>query len=544
MRTMKEGHTLTTSNHWSWQGDVVVKGGIPLNGTVKISGSKHSVLNILGVILLRDGTYVIHDFPMISDALHIVDIYRSLGIKIEIQDGCATIVVEADKFRYSEEELFRCEYLRSSILLLGSLLVRNGYVCFPDPGGDDLGDRPLEDILSVLSHFGIWYDRSNGFITARIVKPLEGNRVVPLHAPPKRIEEKKNSCRRVELPGSTKTALAFILSAATRGVTTIINPLETQENIELLEFIRKMGIGATHPLTSFLSLEKGGTQASNPNRCVEVQSDGNNNLSALKNPLVHTLSPDKCEIVFWAVAAALTGGEISCVLNSEFENNVPVLSTVYKCYFVTLRKMGIHLKKDNGPADFAQMGVVDEYLGTGSPIDSNLLSSTLVFKAQNNKKFKPIDLVVSYGIQEESKGIIADASPHLIPLMMAADGKSSYRDEKFGISRLRTYSDLIGIDPCIKDLEDSYKNSITVHGGHSFLPGKFKALNIRDGATKLLYLLKSDGEGELIDFQHVQRAYSDITQKLFSLGSDVKVRARDLTEDCQIFLLENEGLEK
>ena len=199
---------------------IIVDGKKPLVGAVEVSGSKHSVLHILGALWLLNGSLTIQNVPNIWDVWYFLEIYGSLGMKYCFDLDRLAMDIDTSELHYSDEGFHLAKKFRGSILLLASLLVRNRYVKFPSPGGDRIGSRPFAEFFAVLEHFGISYSLSDGFIEASYDKPLRGDRIINLYS-----------------QGNNRTALAIILGAATNGRTTLVNPLPQPEIIELCSFI-------------------------------------------------------------------------------------------------------------------------------------------------------------------------------------------------------------------------------------------------------------------------------------------------------------------
>ena len=150
-------------------------------GTVDVSGSKHSALHILGAALLADGDVVIDNFPVIDDALNFLRIYESMGVAGRVTGRTAVLSVIPEKIRFDQSRLNLVERLRSSVLLLGSLLLRNHYVRMPIPGGDKIdpnGQRSIDEFLKVLDMFGIGHNLRHDRLEARLDRDLVGDKTL------------------------------------------------------------------------------------------------------------------------------------------------------------------------------------------------------------------------------------------------------------------------------------------------------------------------------------------------------------------------------
>lgn len=130
-----------------------IYGGKRLSGQTTIQGSKNASLPILAATLLISGTCEIENCPDISDVYHMQRLLKSLGCKVE-REGALV--------RVNTESLSECDMpsdsvgvMRSSIMLLGALLARTGYVCMENPGGCVIGARPIDLHLRMLRKMGV-----------------------------------------------------------------------------------------------------------------------------------------------------------------------------------------------------------------------------------------------------------------------------------------------------------------------------------------------------------------------------------------------------
>lgn len=112
---------------------LIIKGGKKLKGEIAIEGAKNSVLPILAATILNGGENVIKNCPMFSDVEVIIDILRTIGCKVKIEDNVAIIDSTTISSTVVPESL--ASEMRSSIILMGPLLAREGKVTISYPGG-------------------------------------------------------------------------------------------------------------------------------------------------------------------------------------------------------------------------------------------------------------------------------------------------------------------------------------------------------------------------------------------------------------------------
>ena len=120
---------------------ILVHGGYPLSGSVKISGSKNSALPILAATLLTRGTCIIHNVPDLSDVHYMLQILSFLGAEVERASG--TVTVTAEKIG-TEAPYDIVRKMRASVCVLGPLLGRTNEATVSLPGGCVIGDRPID----------------------------------------------------------------------------------------------------------------------------------------------------------------------------------------------------------------------------------------------------------------------------------------------------------------------------------------------------------------------------------------------------------------
>ncbi len=112
---------------------LIIKGGKKLKGEIAIEGAKNSVLPILAATILNGGENVIKNCPMFSDVEVIIDILRTIGCKVKVEDNVAIIDSTTISSTVVPESL--ASEMRSSIILMGPLLAREGKVTISYPGG-------------------------------------------------------------------------------------------------------------------------------------------------------------------------------------------------------------------------------------------------------------------------------------------------------------------------------------------------------------------------------------------------------------------------
>lgn len=437
---------------------IVIDGSIPLTGQVDVNGSKHSILHILGALWLLDGNLVIRNTPNIWDVRYFLEIYGSLGMKCNLSSEGLKLAVSSSSFVYTQEKMGLASKIRSSILLLASLLVRNGYVKFPAPTGDRISNRPFAEFFAVLEHFGISYSMQNGFIEARLKNTLVGDRVIDLYS-----------------HGNNRTALAIILAAANSGRTILVNPLPQPEIIELCAFLDSFvcPVNVEFYLNGAIK--------------IVVESEGKIPVNCGGS---FSVGPDKCELGFWIAAAVMTYGSIECQLQS------PVFS-----------------EKSLGPLAGIRRSLLD-----GFGIETSVISTSRFKVDGQRSNLKPVNLIVPHN-KELTTGLSIDVCPQFIPLMTLAPGKSQYRDCKYGGSRVTIFLNELRKLGMVVSLRG---NTLEVQGRNELHGASITGGDIRGAASLLIASLGAKGQSELDGMFHMNRGYHDIVTKLQHLGANIR----------------------
>lgn len=198
----------------------LIKGGIPLNGEVRVSGSKNASLPILCATLLTKEKCVLRNVPDIADIHSMIEILKSLGADVKFANNILEIETKEIKSVTPPKEAI-C-HMRASILIVAPLLVRKGRVDMDFPGGCVLGKRPINVHTFVFEKLGAKIKNDTTGINIE-VKELKGNLIV--------------------LPEMSVTATEnAIMAAVCAKGETIIRLSATEPHVsDLCKFLKKMG---------------------------------------------------------------------------------------------------------------------------------------------------------------------------------------------------------------------------------------------------------------------------------------------------------------
>lgn len=253
---------------------IVIEGGISLNGSVKISGSKNAALPAIASCILTGGWHRVRNLPSLKD-IETIKIIMS-GIGIAFQEDHNVLSVNSDNIKEYEAPYDLVKTMRASILLLGPLLARMGKARISMPGGCAIGARPVNLHLKALAAMGVEMSLDHGYIDARAER-LTGADIF--------------------FDNSTVTGTENIMMAAVKakGQTILRNAAKEPEIVDLADMLRSMG--------------------------AQIDGDGTDTIiiNGVREliPAEHSIIPDRIEAGTFMIASTMTKGEI------KIDNCVP-----------------------------------------------------------------------------------------------------------------------------------------------------------------------------------------------------------------------------
>jgi UDP-N-acetylglucosamine 1-carboxyvinyltransferase len=248
---------------------IIVRGGKRLTGTVKVEGAKNAVLPVLAATLLAsDGKSVIRDVPTLSDVYTINEVLRNLNAEVSFENN--TVVVDASRVLKDEAPFEYVRKMRASVLVMGSLLARNGRARVALPGGCAIGSRPIDQHLKGFEAMGAKVKVGNGFIDAEVNGRLQGAKIY------------------LDFPSVGATENIMMAATLAVGTTIIENVAKEPEIVDLANFLNAMGAKVRGAGTGTLRIEG-----------VDVLFGAE-----------HNIIPDRIEAGTFMVAAAITGGDV------------------------------------------------------------------------------------------------------------------------------------------------------------------------------------------------------------------------------------------
>ena len=265
---------------------LIINGGKPLNGRVKISGAKNAVLPIIAATLLgQDTPSKLEDVPALDDVPTLTAVLEQLGVKAEFNPDKNTLLVDGSKIDSCEAPYDLVRKMRASFLIIGPLLARYGKARISLPGGCAIGTRPIDLHLKGFEALGAEINIGHGFIEASAPEGLKGARIY------------------LDFPSVGATENIRIAASMAEGTPIIENAAQEPESIDLANYLNVMGANIRGAGTNVIKIE------------------GVNKLIG-KN---YTIIPDRIEAGTYMVAAAMTRGNVF-IENAISEHLKPVIA--------------------------------------------------------------------------------------------------------------------------------------------------------------------------------------------------------------------------
>ena len=413
---------------------LVIHGGRRIQGSVQISGAKNAALPQIAAALLSADPLELSNVPEVTDVKTMLNLIEQFGVVARHGHG-HTLVLDAGKAHTAQAPYDMVRRMRASILVLAPLLARFGSAHVSLPGGCAIGARPIDLHLKALEALGAEVGVEGGYIRARTgTLGLRGGRIV-LTSPS---------------VGATETALMAAVLA--RGETEILNAARDPEVCDLALCLCAMGA----------SIEGVGTHR------VVVQG-----VSALHKAR-HDLISDRIEAGTYAVAAAITGGELEII--------------------------GAHLE---------HLGAVSSALESAGiqiwPTDRGLM-------VVRSGSLRAIDIAT-----EPYPGFPTDLQAQFMALMTVASGASVIRETVFE-SRFMHVSELgrLGANISLQGSTALVRGVERLHGA------EVMATDLRASVSLVLAGLIAEGETIVHRIYHLDRGYESLDRKLVQCGADIE----------------------
>jgi UDP-N-acetylglucosamine 1-carboxyvinyltransferase len=411
---------------------LIIRGGKRLRGTVRVSGAKNAALPAMAAALLSEAPIRLENVPGLMDVRTIARLLRHMGVEVTGL-GSPALTLCAAQVRTPEAPYDLVRTMRASVLVLGPLVARLGRARVSLPGGCAIGPRPINLHLMGLERLGATIHLDQGYVEAEAGR-LKGERIA------------------FDLPTVTGTENLMMAATLAEGTTVLENAACEPEVEDLARLLTRMGA----------KIEGAGTST--------ITVHGVPSLGGAE----HGIVPDRIEAGTFAVAAAITGGEVELV-DCRPEHLEPVLAK--------LEEAGCRV--DQGP----------DRLRVAAPGRPRAV----------NVRTQPFP------------GFATDMQAQMMALMTVAEGRSVIVETVFE-NRYMHVNELLrlGADITVAG------NTAFVQGVEALTGAPLMATDLRASAGLVVAGLVARGTTTVSRVYHLDRGYEAIEHKLTHLGADIE----------------------
>jgi UDP-N-acetylglucosamine 1-carboxyvinyltransferase len=414
-----------------------IRGGRPLHGEIRIGGAKNAALPLMTAGLLTAKPVTLTNLPLLADIRTLADLLRQHGAAVDISGdpGSAQCRIEAARIDNTTAPYDLVRKMRASVLVLGPLLARFGEARVSLPGGCAIGTRPVDLHLSALEKLGATINLEEGYIHAIAPQGLKGAKIV--------------------FPMVSVGATENLLMAASlaEGETVLANAAREPEVGDLAQLLVAMGAEIDGIGTDTLRIrgkaELGGTD--------------------------HAIVPDRIETGSYAVAAALTGGDI--LLKGSRIELVQSVADI-------LTEAGAKVVEENGD------------IRVTAP----------------NRRMQGVDVMT-----EPFPGFPTDMQAQMMALATLAEGASMITETIFE-NRFMHVPELCRMGANI----NVHGHSAIVRGVDKLQGAQVMATDLRASVSLVLAALAAEGETVINRVYHLDRGYERVEAKLAACGADIE----------------------
>jgi UDP-N-acetylglucosamine 1-carboxyvinyltransferase len=420
---------------------ILIRGGNKLKGTIRIGGAKNAALPLLAASLLTDDTLTLANLPHLVDITTLASLLGQLGVELEMNghapNGHAGRALSLTARRITNTtapyELVR--KMRASVLVLGPLVARCGEARVSLPGGCAIGTRPVDLHLKALTQLGAEIELDAGYINAKAPQGLRGAHVT--------------------FPMISVGATENVLMAATlaKGETVIENAAREPEVADLARCLVAMGAEIDGIGTETLRV-KGGARLHGAH---------------------HEIVPDRIEAGTYAMAAAITDGELELA-----GARLHMIGAVAE----TLQAAGVSLVETNHGLKVGRA----------------------------NGAVKGVDMMT-----EPFPGFPTDLQAQYMALMATAEGASMITETIFE-NRFMHVPELMRMGANI----NLHGTSAIVRGVGRLSGAPVMATDLRASVSLVLAGLAAEGETVLNRVYHLDRGYERLEEKLAACGAGIE----------------------
>lgn len=433
----------------------IITGGTKLQGEISVLGAKNAALKALVAACLTDEKVTLHNMPLIADMFVMIDIMKELGADVTLNGH--TITIHMKKFVHSSIPLDKAALARTSSMFIAPLLARTGEAIIPNPGGCRLGARPIDrtvDGVKVMD-VDITYHSEDGYFHAK-TSGLKGTKY--------------------HFAKSTHTGTETLILAAAlaKGTTVLTNAAEEPEIDDLINLLNLMGGNVkrtAHREITIVGVEK-------------------------LHGAEFSISPDRIEVVTFAIAAIVTGGDVF-VKDAHKAAIHPFLERL------DLTGAGYE-KKEDGIRFFStgtlQAVDVTTDIHPGFLTDWQALWAVMMTQATGTS-------IIHETVFENRFGYIAD-------LKKMGAKATLFNPEVKNPEKVYNFN--------LEDNKSNYFHAVKITGPTKLHDAVMTTLDIRAGAAVVIAALAAKGTSTIFGIEKLDRGYENFEQRLEKLGGNIK----------------------
>ena len=414
-------------------GRLAVNGGNQLQGEITISGAKNAALPLLAAGLMAEGGtgLTLTNLPDLADTRLMIRLLEQLGMSVDQQADRVAISGAATN---TDAPYDLVSQMRASILVMGPLLARHGEARVSLPGGCAIGSRPVDLHIRAMQKLGAVVELADGYVQARTPNGLKGNKIIfPFVS-----------------VGATENAMMAACLAT--GTTQLVNAAREPEIVDLAACLSAMGAKISGAGSDVITI------------------DG---VSAL-HPAEHPVVADRVEAGSYAMAVAMTGGEL-CL-------------------------------KHMVPAHLDSLFEVMQQAGI------DIVAGQDEVRVTSNGQYRGVDIET-----QPYPGFPTDLQAQFMAMMCRADGLSKISETIFE-NRFMHVPELVRMGA---DIQVEGRIAL-VRGKPSLLSAPVRATDLRASVSLVLAALAAEGRSVISDIYHLDRGYASLDSKLGNCGADLE----------------------
>jgi UDP-N-acetylglucosamine 1-carboxyvinyltransferase len=420
-----------------------ITGGRPLEGTIPISGAKNATLPLMIASLLTEDTLILENVPHLADVVQLQRILNNQGVDVMLSGKRAsdgdhagqTVKISAASIVDTTAPYELVSKMRASFWIIAPLLARMGEAKVSLPGGCAIGTRPVDLLIMALERLGATVDIDSGYAVARAPKGLRGGEI---------------NFPKVTVGG---THVAIMAAALAQGTTVIDNAAQEPEVKDLADCLIKMGAKITGAGTAHIEIE---------------------GVSRL-GPARHNVVPDRIETGTYAMAVAMTGGDVML----------------------------------QGARPELLQSTLDVLVQVGAKVTA---TNEGVRVSRNGSGLQPVEVTT-----EPFPGFPTDMQAQLMALMTKAKGTSRITETIFE-NRFMHVQELARLGAKIT-LDGQ---SAMIEGVDRLRGAPVMATDLRASVSLVIAALAAEGETVVNRVYHLDRGFERLEEKLSACGGQVE----------------------